>query len=156
MSSTIASVLTLGKRNEICQSAVRHGRMHSFVSSLHHCVFATKRREPVLTPAIRERLWPYLGGIARENGMKTLVIGGVADHVHVLLSLPATCPYRRRCNFSKAIHRNGFMKRFPRFGVSRGTPCSNDGVLSSLTGLGIEDSAWTDPSAKALGYRQDR
>src|SRR6478672_11773946 len=27
-----------------------------------------------------------------ENGMKTLAIGGVADHVHVLLSLPATMP----------------------------------------------------------------
>ena len=44
----------------------------------------------MLTPEIRERLWPYLGGIARENGMKALAIGGVADHVHVLLSLPAT------------------------------------------------------------------
>jgi len=64
--------------------------MHSFSSSLHHCVFATKEREPLLTPEIRERLWPYLGGIARENGMKALAIGGVADHVHVLLSLPAT------------------------------------------------------------------
>jgi hypothetical protein len=61
--------------------------MHSFTSSLHHCVFATKGREPWLTPDIRERLWPYLGGIARENDMKTLAIGGVADHVHILLSL---------------------------------------------------------------------
>jgi REP element-mobilizing transposase RayT len=64
--------------------------MHSFNSSLHHCIFATKRREAVLTPPIRDRLWPYLGGIARENGMKSLAIGGVADHVHILLSLPAT------------------------------------------------------------------
>jgi REP element-mobilizing transposase RayT len=83
--------------------------MHSFVSSLHHCVFATKRREPVLTPAIRERLWPYLGGIARENGMKTLAIGGVADHVHVLLSLPATMSISKtmqllKGNSSKWIH----------------------------------------------------
>jgi putative transposase len=83
--------------------------MHSFVSSLHHCVFATKRREPVLTPAIRERLWPYLGGIARENGMKTLAIDGVADHVHVLLSLPATMSISKamqllKGNSSKWIH----------------------------------------------------
>jgi REP element-mobilizing transposase RayT len=83
--------------------------MHSFVSSLHHCVFATKRREPVLTPAIRERLWPYLGGIARENGMKTLAIGGVADHVHVLLSLSATMSISKamqllKGNSSKWIH----------------------------------------------------
>jgi len=55
--------------------------MHSFTSSLHYCVFATKNREPLLTREIRERLWPYLGGIARENRMKALAIGGVADHV---------------------------------------------------------------------------
>src|ERR1017187_5724596 len=45
---------------------------------------------PSHTPGISERLWPYLGGIARENDMKALAIGGVPDHVHLLLSLPAT------------------------------------------------------------------
>ncbi len=64
--------------------------MHSFNHCLMHCVFSTKGRAPVLTAEIRERLWPYLGGIARENGIKALAIGGVADHVHLLLSLPAT------------------------------------------------------------------
>jgi REP-associated tyrosine transposase len=83
--------------------------MHSFTSSLHHCVFATKGREPSLTPKIRERLWPYLGGIARENGMKALAIGGVADHVHILLSLPATMSVSKamqllKGNSSKWIH----------------------------------------------------
>ena len=61
--------------------------MHSFNSCLMHCVFSTKERRPWLTPAVRERLWPYLGGIARENNMKALAIGGVADHAHLLLSL---------------------------------------------------------------------
>jgi putative transposase len=83
--------------------------MHSFSSSLHHCVFATKDREPVLIRRLRERLWPYLGGIARENGMKTLAIGGVADHVHVLLSLPSTISLAKamqllKGNSSKWIH----------------------------------------------------
>jgi REP element-mobilizing transposase RayT len=83
--------------------------MHSFSSSLHHCVFATKDREPLLIPRLRERLWPYLGGIARENGMKTLALGGVADHVHVLLSLPSTISVAKamqllKGNSSKWIH----------------------------------------------------
>src|SRR6266542_4356890 len=64
--------------------------MHSFVSCLIHCVWSTKNREPWLIPDLRERLWPYLGGIAKQNQMKTLAIGGAADHVHILLSLPAT------------------------------------------------------------------
>jgi putative transposase len=83
--------------------------MHSFSSSLHHCVFATKERETWLTAEIRERLWPYVGGIARANGMKALAIGGVADHVHLLLSLPATMSISKalqllKGNSSKWIH----------------------------------------------------
>lgn len=66
--------------------------MHRYTSSLFHCIFATRRREPLLTSDLRARLWPYLGGIARENGVKTLAIGGAADHIHILLSLPATMP----------------------------------------------------------------
>ncbi len=31
-----------------------------------------------------------MGGIARENNMKALAIGGIEDHAHVLLSLPST------------------------------------------------------------------
>jgi len=62
----------------------------SYVSSYFHCVFSTKERRPLITPSLRERLWPFLGGIARQNQMKAVEIGGVADHVHILLSLPAT------------------------------------------------------------------
>ena|ERR1041385_9296408 len=62
----------------------------SYVSSYHHRVFSTKDRRPIITPALQERLWPYMGGIARENKMIAIEIGGVQDHVHLLLSLPST------------------------------------------------------------------
>ena len=64
--------------------------MHSFISCLVHCVWSTKNHAPVLSSNLRERLWPYLGGIAREKGMKALAVGRVVDHVHILISLPAT------------------------------------------------------------------
>lgn len=54
------------------------------------CVFSTKGRRPALSSELRDRLWPYLGGIARENRMKLLNVGGTSDHVHLLLSLPTT------------------------------------------------------------------
>jgi REP element-mobilizing transposase RayT len=54
-----------------------------------HCVWATKDRRPLIKPDLQERLWPYLGGIARENKMKALAIGGVEDHVHMLVSIPS-------------------------------------------------------------------
>lgn len=64
--------------------------MHSFNSCLVHCVWGTKERRRFIDEKLKARLWPYLGGIARENKMRALIIGGVADHVHVLLSLPPT------------------------------------------------------------------
>jgi putative transposase len=54
----------------------------------YHCVFSTKNRQKVLCPEIESRVWSYLGGIARENKMLPLRIGGFDDHLHLLLSIP--------------------------------------------------------------------
>jgi hypothetical protein len=35
----------------------------------------------MLNPELRERLWPFLGGIAKQSGIKPRCIGAVADHV---------------------------------------------------------------------------
>ena len=83
--------------------------MHSFVSCLMHCVFSTKERRRLITPELQQRLYPYLGGIARENKMKLLPIGGVEDHVHALLSLPSMLSVAKsvqllKGNSSKWIH----------------------------------------------------
>ncbi len=63
---------------------------HSFTSNLYHCAFSTEGRRPYIVESLQSRLWPFMGGIARENGMTAKAIGGVEDHVHVLLSLPST------------------------------------------------------------------
>lgn len=63
---------------------------HRYESLLVHGVFSTKNREPLISKVIQPRLWAYIGGIARTNDFKALGVGGTEDHVHVLLSLPAT------------------------------------------------------------------
>ena len=63
---------------------------HTYCSSLFHCVFSTKERRRTIAPELQDRLWAYMGGIAREHEMKALAVGGVEDHVHLLLSLPST------------------------------------------------------------------
>ncbi|HVS83301.1 MAG TPA: transposase [Pyrinomonadaceae bacterium] len=70
---------------------------HSYVSNLMHCTFSTKERYPFIDSELELRLWPYIGGIARENRMKALAIGGTRDHLHALLSLPGTM------SFAKAV-----------------------------------------------------
>jgi putative transposase len=88
--------------------------MHSFTRCLVHCVWSTKNREPCLGPNLRERLWPYLGGIARQNQMKALVIGGAADHVHVFLSLPATLSVAKAMQLLKGNSSKWIREMFPK------------------------------------------
>ena len=60
------------------------------LSSLHvHLVFGTKHRRPMITPELRPRLHAYLGGIARELNAKAVIVNGTADHVHMLVTIPA-------------------------------------------------------------------
>src|ERR1035438_3337277 len=62
---------------------------HSYVSSVFHIVFSTKQRMQLIRPAHQSRLWNYLAGIARNHGMQVLAVGGTANHVHILMVLPA-------------------------------------------------------------------
>lgn len=59
--------------------------------SLHfHVIFGTKDRVPMIAPEWSERLHAYLGGTVKNAGAIPEAIGGVADHVHLLIGLPAT------------------------------------------------------------------
>jgi REP element-mobilizing transposase RayT len=63
---------------------------NTYASIYIHYVFSTKKRAPLITDNARERLWAYMGGIARENHMTARCIGGVADHAHLLISMPTS------------------------------------------------------------------
>ncbi len=65
--------------------------MGNTYTSLHyHIVFSTKNRERWITQDVKTRIWAYLGGIASENKMTPIQIGGIEDHVHVLTGAPAS------------------------------------------------------------------
>jgi|HubBroStandDraft_6_1064221.scaffolds.fasta_scaffold145296_1 hypothetical protein len=34
-----------------------------------HCIFSAKEHAPMLNPELKERLWAFLGGIAKQNGV---------------------------------------------------------------------------------------
>ena len=61
----------------------------SHVSLRYHIVFSTKNRFPFIESAWRTRLHEYLGGTVRGLGGVPLQVGGVADHVHLLVGLKA-------------------------------------------------------------------
>ncbi|MBI4468482.1 MAG: IS200/IS605 family transposase [Acidobacteria bacterium] len=59
--------------------------------SLHyHLIFSTKNRVGLIIPDWRGRLHAYLGGIMNELDGVPEKIGGVEDHVHLLVGLRAT------------------------------------------------------------------
>ncbi len=64
--------------------------MSTYLSLHYHLVFSTKHREPQIAKAWRDRLHEYLGGMVHGLGGHPEGIGGVADHVHLLVSLRAT------------------------------------------------------------------
>jgi putative transposase len=74
----------------------------SYTSLLFHCVFATKERRALISDDLQTRLWAYMGGIARTNGFKALEVGGMRDHVHLLISLPPTMPVAKAMQLIKA------------------------------------------------------
>lgn len=61
---------------------------HTHSKILLHVVFSTSGRRQLITPELRLNLWPYMGGIVRSLKATSLIINGVADHAHLLLSVP--------------------------------------------------------------------
>lgn len=87
----------------------------SYISSYFHCVFSTKERRPLITPELQERIRPFLGGIARQNKMKAIEVGGVADHVHILLSLPSTMAVSKAMQLIKGGSSKWIHETFPKY-----------------------------------------
>lgn len=74
---------------------------HTHISGLVHCVFSTKRRRNLIAPQIQPDLWAFIGGVARKNSCKALIVGGTENHVHILHSLPATMPLAKAVQLMK-------------------------------------------------------
>jgi len=86
---------------------------HTFTNLLTHIIFSTKDRMPTLEPDLKERLFPYMGGIFRELGATPLLINGPTDHVHVLAVLPAKLAVAEILNKVKANSSGWVHKTFP-------------------------------------------
>ena len=57
-----------------------------------HVVFSTKSRVDFIRPEIENRVWAYIGGIARKHKMTAIQVGGIDNHIHALVGSPTTLP----------------------------------------------------------------
>jgi REP element-mobilizing transposase RayT len=55
-----------------------------------HIIFSTKDREPWLDRDVRPRMHAYIATICRDLDAETFRVGGIADHLHVVTTLPRT------------------------------------------------------------------
>ena len=61
--------------------------MGTFHKLTYHVVFSTKYRRRMIHDELRERLYEYVGGIILAQKGRLLEIGGIEDHVHLLVNL---------------------------------------------------------------------
>jgi REP element-mobilizing transposase RayT len=63
---------------------------HTYTKSHFHVIFSTKERRKAIAKELQPRLWAYMNGICRNHNIIPVAIGGISDHVHALIHLPAT------------------------------------------------------------------
>lgn len=78
-----------------------------------HYVFSTKQRLPLITGELVDRLPRFIGGILRKYGVKALCIGGTADHMHILASLPTDISISKVAQVAKAGSSKWIHETFP-------------------------------------------
>ncbi len=64
----------------------------SLVYNYVHIVFSTKNRNPIISPKMEECLFPYMIHVLEDLGCQVLAIGGVPDHIHILVNLTRKKP----------------------------------------------------------------
>ena len=66
----------------------------------YHLVWGTKERQPLISSAKEAKLYPYIIGKADNLGCITHAIGGIEDHIHLVVSIP---PHLSISDFVKQI-----------------------------------------------------
>src|SRR5579859_1066860 len=97
---------------------------YSFANNNLHCVFSTKERQNLIRPEFQEHLWKLIVSVAVERGMRVPAIGGLENHVHILLSVPAVLPLAKAIQSIKGVSSKWINEKFP----GRGRFCLAGGL----------------------------
>lgn len=75
---------------------------HTSTHNYLHVVFGTKERASSISETLQPRLWAYMAGVCRNYAMVAFAIGGMDDHVHLLLRLPPVLTLAKAISVVKA------------------------------------------------------
>ena len=93
----------------------------SYTTSYYHIVIRTYRSEPTINEEHERELYAYIYGIAKNLKCQTYRIGGIADHIHMFVSLPsylslASFVQRVKTDSNKWLKANPHFPRFSGWG----------------------------------------
>jgi putative transposase len=97
---------------------------HTYAHNPVHVVFSTKERLMLIAKESQGRLWAYLAGICKKQKIFVHEIGGMEDHVHMLIEIPLTIAFSDalqeiKTSSSRWMGRNfAWQRGFGVFGVS--------------------------------------
>jgi len=97
---------------------------HSYVHNPVHVVFSTKDRRKLILKGSQTRLWAYLAGVCKKQKIFVHEIGGMEDHLHMLIQIPLTLSFSEalqeiKTSSSRWMGRNfAWQRGFGIFGVS--------------------------------------
>jgi REP element-mobilizing transposase RayT len=75
---------------------------NSLAKLQYHVVFSTRQRQPLIRPDLQRELYAYMDGIVRDRKGALVAVGGMPDHVHLLLRLRAYTPVAQILRVLKA------------------------------------------------------
>ena len=86
---------------------------HSYRLHYFHIIWSTKKRVTYISPDVESRLYSYLGAITQNHSGKLLEIGGMSDHVHLLIELSLPDKFTHFIRDLKASSSQWIHKNFP-------------------------------------------
>jgi len=61
---------------------------HTYAQNVIHLVFSTKDRRKAISKEFQPRIWAYAAGICKNHGIFAHAVGGMEDHIHLLIQVP--------------------------------------------------------------------
>jgi putative transposase len=97
---------------------------HTYAHNPVHVVFSTKDRRKLILKESEARLWAYLAGVCKKQKIFVHEIGGMEDHLHMLIQIPLTLSFSDAMQEIKTSssrwmgHNFAWQRGFGVFGVS--------------------------------------
>jgi putative transposase len=95
----------------------------SLVKILLHIVFSTRKRVRFIDAGLQADLYPYMAALLRQRNASLIALGGMPDHVHILLRMKASHKLCDLVRETKAVSSKWVHERpdsIPEFGWQTG------------------------------------